>query len=57
MNPVGCKQGMVAEVVFQPISFQTLLGDSRQYPCDPFHNLEKGPNPKIAKVMGIMSKL
>ncbi len=26
MNPVGCKQGMVAGVVFQPISVQTLLG-------------------------------
>jgi hypothetical protein len=29
MNPVGCKQGMVAGVVFRPISFQTLLGHSR----------------------------
>jgi hypothetical protein len=31
MNPVGCKQGMVARVVFLPISVQTLLGHSRQY--------------------------
>jgi hypothetical protein len=56
MNPVGCKHGMVAGVGFQPISVQTLLGYSRKYPCDPFCYLEEGRNPKIAKVIGIMSK-
>jgi hypothetical protein len=57
MNPVGCKQGMVAGAVFQTISVQPFLGHSRQYPCNPFCNLEEGPNRIIAKVMGIISKL
>ncbi len=48
---------MIAGVVFQPISVQTLLGHSRQYPWDPICYFEEGHNPEIAKVMGIMSEL
>ncbi len=57
MSPVSSKKEMVAGVVFQPISFQTLLEHLWQYPCNPFCNMEEGCNQKIAKAMGIMSKL
>jgi hypothetical protein len=51
------KQGINAGVVFQPISFKTLLKLEGQCPYSPYCTLKHGRNPKITKVTGIMSRL
>jgi hypothetical protein len=48
---------MDAGVVFQPISFKTLLGLNEHHPYGPYCNLKDGCNPIFEKVTGIVSRV
>ncbi len=44
-------------MVFRPIAFKTQLGQARYYLFGPFCYLNKGCNPKIAKVTSVLSRV
>jgi hypothetical protein len=50
-------RGIDAGAVLGPIAFKTRLGQARYYLFGPFCYLNKGCNPKIAKVKGVVSRV
>jgi hypothetical protein len=50
-------RGMLAGVMFRPISFKTLLGLEAQYPYGPYCTLKYGHNPIFTQVMGVLFRL
>ena len=50
-------QGMLAGVMFRPISFKTLLGLEAQYPYGPYCTWKYGHNPIFTQVMGVPFRL
>ncbi len=53
-RPTRKIRGMLAGVMFRPISFKTVLGLEAQYPYGPYSTLKYGRNPIFAKVMGLL---
>ena len=48
---------MDSGVIFQPISFKTLLGPNEQHPKGLYCNLNNGRNPIFAKITGVLSRV
>jgi hypothetical protein len=50
-------RGMLAGVMFRPISFKKLLGLEAQYPYGPYCTWKYGRNPIFSQVMGVPFRL